>query len=145
MRTAVSKIQILNWVEIKKVIISQAFIFLCGFLFSRTVLFDLFMPFGFSLVCSLSIYHIFSGLFGVVLGSLITANGFYSAYYIGLSVVACAIKLVCLNIYEKKNSCLFSLISCAVCNCFGVISLLLSVTLTSQDLIRLVGFAFVRQ
>ncbi len=139
MRTAVSKIQILNWVEIKKVIISQAFIFLCGFLFSRTVLFDLFMPFGFSLVCSLSIYHIFSGLFGVVLGSLITANGFYSAYYIGLSVVACAIKLVCLNIYEKKNSCLFSLISCAVCNCFGVISLLLSVTLTSQDLIRLVG------
>ena len=114
MRTAVEKIQILKTGELKKVLISQVFVVVCGFLFSRTVLFDLFMPFGFSFICSLSVYHTFSGLLGVVLGSVVSANGFYSAYYIGLAVVACAIKFICLNIYEKKNSLFFSFVSLSV-------------------------------
>ncbi|MBQ4156139.1 MAG: SpoIIE family protein phosphatase, partial [Clostridia bacterium] len=117
------------------------FVVVCGFLFSRTVLFDLFMPFGFSFICSLSVYHTFSGLLGVILGSVFSANGFYSAYYIGLAVVACAVKFVCLNIYEKKNSLFFSFVSLSVCVFFGFFSLLLSVTLTSEDLIRLLGEA----
>ena len=124
MRTAVEKIQILKTGEIKKTIVSQVFVLLCGLLFSRTVLFDMFMPFGFSFICSLSNLSIFSGLIGVILGSVVSANGFYSAYYIGLAVVACAVKFVCLNIYEKKNSLFFSFVSLSVCVVFGFFSLL---------------------
>lgn len=139
MRTATARVQILKTGEIKKVIVHELFSALCGFLLSRTVLFDSFMPFGYAFVSSLSVYHIFSGLFGVIIGSIVPANGGFSAYYIGLAALACAIKFVCLNIYDRKNSLLFSCLTCVVCSIFGCITLSVSVSLNSTDYIRLIG------
>ncbi len=141
MRTAVKKVQILKTDEFKKTIISELLSVVCGFLLSRTVLFGSFMPFGFAFVSSLSTYQIFAGLFGVILGSISPANGGFSAYYIGVATIACAIKFVCLNIYEKKNSLLFSMLTCVVCNCFGIVALLISIRPTSTDYIRMLGEA----
>lgn len=139
MRTAVKPMQIFKTGEIKRTIILELLAAVCGFLLSRTVLFDSFMPFGYAFVSSLSVYHIFAGLFGAIIGSLVPANGGFSAYYIGLSVLACAVKFVCLNIYEKKNSLFFSLLTCAVCSIFGCIALFITVSLNPNDYIRILG------
>lgn len=141
MRTAVKPMQIFKTGEIKRTIVLELLAAVCGFLLSRTVLFDSFMPFGIAFISSLSAYHIFAGLFGVIIGSIVPANGGFSAYYIGLAVLACAIKFVCLNIYEKKNSLLFSWLSCGICSVFGCIALFLTVKLTSDDFIRILGEA----
>lgn len=139
MRTVVKPIEIFKSGEIKKTILLSLLSAVCGFLLSRTVLFESFMPFGYAYVSSLSVYHIFAGLFGVIIGSLSPANGGYSAYYIGLSILAATIKFVCLNIYERKNSLFFSAISCVVCSVFGSITLFLTVKLQSADYIRILG------
>lgn len=139
MRAAVKNIQILKTGEIKRTIIFELLSAVCGFLLSRTVLFDVFMPFGYAFVSSLSVYSVFSGLFGVIIGSLVPANGGYSAYYIGLSVLAAAVKFVCLNIYEKKNSLLFSMLTCLICSIFGCIALFITVKLAFDDYIKMLG------
>lgn len=141
MRTAVKPMQIFKTGEIKRTIVLELLSAVCGFLLSRTVLFDSFMPFGVAFISSLSVYHIFAGLFGVIIGSVVPANGGFSAYYIGLAVLSCALKFVCLNIYEKKNSLFFSWLSCGVCNVFGFIALFLTVKLSHADYIRILGEA----
>ncbi|MEE1003651.1 MAG: SpoIIE family protein phosphatase [Acutalibacteraceae bacterium] len=141
MRTAVKPMQIFKTGEIKRTIVLELLSAVCGFLLSRTVLFDSFMPFGVAFISSLSVYHIFAGLFGVIIGSIVPANGGFSAYYIGLAVLSCALKFVCLNIYEKKNSLFFSWLSCGVCNVFGFIALFLTVKLSHADYIRILGEA----
>ena len=141
MRTAVKPMQIFKTGEIKRTIVLELLSAVCGFLLSRTVLFDSFMPFGVAFISSLSVYHIFAGLFGVIIGSVVPANGGFSAYYIGLAVFSCALKFVCLNIYEKKNSLFFSWLSCGVCNVFGFIALFLTVKLSHADYIRILGEA----
>lgn len=141
MRAAVKNVQILKTGEIKRTIILELLSAVCGFLLSRTVLFNSFMPFGYAFVSSLSIYQIFAGLFGVIIGSIAPANGGFSTYYIGLSVLACALKFVCLNIYEKKNSLLFSMLTCSVCSLFGTVALFITVSLSADDYIRIIGEA----
>ena len=141
MRTAVKPMQIFKTGEIKRTIVLELLSAVCGFLLSRTVLFDSFMPFGVAFISSLSVYHIFAGLFGVIIGSVVPANGGFSAYYIGLAVLSCALKFVCLNIYEKKISLFFSWLSCGVCNVFGFIALFLTVKLSHADYIRILGEA----
>ena len=139
MRTAIKKIQVLKLSDVKKTIISELLCALFGFLLSRTVVFGSFMPFGYAFVSSLSIYQVFSGLFGCILGSISPANSGFSAYYIGLCVLAAAIKFISLNIYEKKNSLFFSLFTCLVCSAFGAVSLFVSVKLNMQYYIRITG------
>ena len=139
MRTAVKKMQILKTGEIRKIIITELLTAAFGFLLSRTVLFDSFLPFGYAFVSSLSIYNIFSGLFGAILGSIVPANGGLSAYYIGLVVLSGAIKFICLHIYEKKNSLLFSLLSSFICSSFGFLALSITIKLESDDYLRLLG------
>lgn len=139
MRTAVKSMQIFKIGEIKRTVVLELLAAVCGFLLSRTVIFNSFMPFGYAFVCSLPVYHIFAGLFGVIIGSIIPANGGFSAYYIGLAVLACTVKFICLNIYEKKNSLFFSWISCGICGVFGCLALFITVTLSSADYIRMIG------
>ena len=140
MRTAVKPIEILKTGEITRTIVLELLSALCGFLLSRTVLFDTFMPFGYAFVSSLSIYHVFAGLFGVIIGSLVPANGGIPAYYIGLATLACACKFICLNIYEKKNSLFFSLLSCGICSVFGISALF--ITLLHKNIRRIVALCF---
>ena len=139
MRTAVKPIEILKTGEITRTIVLELLSALCGFLLSRTVLFDTFMPFGYAFVSSLSIYHVFAGLFGVIIGSLVPANGGIPAYYIGLATLACACKFICLNIYEKKNSLFFSLLSCGICSVFGIFALFITIRLDATYYIRILG------
>lgn len=141
MRVAVEKMQTLKQDGIKRTVISEILAALCGFLLSRTVVFDSFMPFGYAFVSSLSLYQIFAGLFGTVIGGIIPANGGFNTYYIGICVLAAAIKFISLNIYEKKNSLFFSCMTCLICSIFGCVSLLISVSLTGEDYIRMVGEA----
>lgn len=139
MRTAVKNVQILKSGDLKRTIVLELLAVVCGFLLSRTVLFDSFMPFGYAFVSSLSVYQIFSGLFGVIIGSFYPANGSYSAYYIGLAVLACAIKFICLTLYERKNSLFFSIVTCGICSVFGSIALFITVSLDGTDYVRMLG------
>ncbi len=139
MRTAVKKVELLKSGEIKRTIVLELLSMVCGFLLSRTVLFNSFMPFGYAFVSSLSVYQIFAGLFGVIVGSLSPANGGFSTYYIGLAILACAIKFISLNIYERKNSLIFSVLTCVICSVFGSIALFVTVSLESSDYIRMLG------
>lgn len=139
MRVAVEKLQSFRQEGIKHTVISEILSALCGFLLSRTVVFNSFMPFGYAFVSALPDYRIFSGLFGAVIGGIIPANGGFSTYYIGICVLAAAIKFISLNIYEKKNSLFFSCMTCVICSIFGCISLLITVSTSSDDYIRMLG------
>ncbi len=139
MRTAIKKIQVLKSNDIKRTIVLELLCALFGFLLSRTVVFGSFMPFGYAFVSSLSVYQIFAGLFGCIIGSISPANSGFSAYYIGLCVLAAAIKFISLNIYEKKNSLFFSTFTCLVCSVFGAVALFVSIKLNMQYYIRILG------
>lgn len=141
MRIAIEKIKVLKSNDIKRTIVSELLAALFGFLLSRTVVFGSFMPFGYAFVSSLSVYQVFAGLFGCIIGGIVPANGGFSTYYIGLCVLAATIKFISLNIYEKKNSLFFSLFTCLTCSAFGCIALFVSVKLNSEYYIRMLGEA----
>ena len=115
-----------NLDKYKFVFVRVAFVMIFGYLLAKTVVFDSLLPFGVSLVCALPVQYIFAGLAGVIFGSVLPANLGLVAYYVGMPFVASLIKFVLLQIFSKKNSVFFSLLSCAVAYIFGLISLVLS-------------------
>ncbi len=115
-----------NLDKYKYVFVRITLVMIFGYLLAKTVVFDTLLPFGVSLVCALPSHYIFAGLAGVLLGSLFPANLGLVAYYVGMPFIASLIKFVLLQIFNKKNSIFFSLLSCAVAYIFGAISLVLS-------------------
>ena len=105
-----------------------------GFLLSRAVVFNSFLPFGTAFCSGIKKEYSFSALFGIILGSISTVNGVLGGIYIGASIVAIALKwLISLSF---DNDSLVSMISCASGTFFSLICALFSQDFSNNTLIR---------
>lgn len=81
-------------VYVRKFLLVSSFSFLSGLLFSRALIFTDCLPFGTAFCAGVKKEYSLSSLAGVILGSIVTANGYSSIIYIGAALVAVALKWV---------------------------------------------------
>ncbi|MEE1025313.1 MAG: SpoIIE family protein phosphatase [Acutalibacteraceae bacterium] len=114
------------------------FLHICSFigaiLFSKTTVFGSFMPFGIAFAPSLPGEFSLSALFGVILGSISTANGEPSVRYISAVIMSVAVKMLT-NAFLNKTSFNIGMFSSGIGCAFSSVVMLLTDSVSLDEVI----------